>query len=121
MICTCHEEGDDLLCPVHSLYDGDKAFEAFKAARSNLIDGVQKLTEDFSKAAYKHGVMQGRIESLQFMTELNALVQTVPCELCEIKGGSNVDQDGGCRHRGRMTMPEILSRAAREIKRLRKA
>lgn len=34
------------------------------------------------------------------LRQLRHLSWHIPCQLCEMKGGSNIESDGGCRHRG---------------------
>jgi hypothetical protein len=34
------------------------------------------------------------------LRQLRHLAGHLPCQLCELKGGSNIESDGGCRHRG---------------------
>lgn len=33
------------------------------------------------------------------LRQLRHLSGHIPCELCELKGGTNIEADGGCRHR----------------------
>jgi hypothetical protein len=33
------------------------------------------------------------------LKQLRELAGTIPCELCLIKGGDNIEKDGGCRHK----------------------
>ena len=47
--------------------------------------------------------------------KVRELVGQIPCELCAIKGGSNIMSDGGCRHRP-ITDTEILVRLERTLK-----
>ncbi len=46
-------------------------------------------------------------EALQ---ELRNLAALIPCLMCRIKGGSNIDADGGCRHRSGMPIAEVVER-----------
>ncbi len=52
--------------------------------------------------------------------QLWAVAARIPCELCEIKGGSNILPDGGCRHRSSkealMTALEAVLRISRALK-----
>lgn len=34
------------------------------------------------------------------LRQLRHLANHLPCDLCELKGGTNIETDGGCRHRG---------------------
>lgn len=47
--------------------------------------------------------------------QLRQLAGKIPCELCEIKGGSNIEADGGCRHRPIVTGAEVSARVARRM------
>ena len=33
-----------------------------------------------------------------FLQECQTLANKIPCQLCRIKGGSNIETDGSCRH-----------------------
>lgn len=57
-----------------------------------------------------------RIKSI--LETIRNLVGKVPCELCGIKGGSNIELDGGCRHRP-ITDQEIVNRLTRLITKYR--
>lgn len=37
--------------------------------------------------------------SEMILRQLRHLAGHIPCELCELKGGTNIESDGGCRHR----------------------
>lgn len=51
--------------------------------------------------------MTAEDEALQ---ELRNLAALIPCLMCRMKGGSNIDADGGCRHRSGMPIGEVLER-----------
>ena len=34
------------------------------------------------------------------LRQLRHLANHLPCELCALKGGANIQSEGGCRHRG---------------------
>ena len=35
----------------------------------------------------------------EIMHDIRALAYRIPCALCVSKGGDNISEDGGCRHR----------------------
>lgn len=47
--------------------------------------------------------------------QLRQLAGKIPCELCEIKGGHNIEADGGCRHRPIISGAEVSARVARRM------
>lgn len=56
------------------------------------------------------------------MQRLMAAANKIPCELCRIKGGSNIEENGSCRHSGTMPFGEAVNRlefAANELIKLR--
>lgn len=57
--------------------------------------------------------------SESILPELRRLAGTVPCTLCLYKGGSNIESDGGCRHRPNENTNlydlEVLSRIQRAV------
>ena len=57
---------------------------------------------------------------MRFEKEIRGLAGTIPCELCAIKGGDNIEEDGGCRHRPMIdadwTDQEVFLRLQRVVK-----
>jgi hypothetical protein len=57
---------------------------------------------------------------MKFEKEIRILAGRIPCQLCQIKGGHNIDQDGGCRHRPVIDSDEnaveVLDRLTRAVK-----
>lgn len=51
--------------------------------------------------------------------EIRTLAGKIPCELCMIKGGEHIEEDGGCRHRpmvdSDLTDSEVLIRLERVV------
>lgn len=51
--------------------------------------------------------------------QLRKLAGKIPCELCLLKGGDNIEADGGCRHRPALdhdlTDAEVVSRLHRAV------
>ena len=74
----------------------------------------------------RHREEQGKRRNKNSMTlnevavQLWAVAARIPCELCGIKGGSNILPDGGCRHRSSkealMTALEAVLRISRALK-----
>jgi hypothetical protein len=54
------------------------------------------------------------------LRQLRHLASHLPCQLCELKGGSNIEADGGCRHRGSIDTDvfdiEVIQRVERFIR-----
>lgn len=54
------------------------------------------------------------------LRQLRHLASHLPCELCDLKDGSHIEADGGCRHRGSidtdMFDTEVIHRIERFIK-----
>jgi hypothetical protein len=53
--------------------------------------------------------------SMDVYDQLRQLAGRIPCELCEIKGGTNIEHDGGCRHRPIVSGAEVSARVARRM------
>jgi len=125
--CNCDDPnapgGTVESCPVHDfqpMHKRDLAFQDYLRTRTTQHTAISDQIEAFGHSSYVHGMAQGRTEVRLLMSELAGLVQTVPCELCRLKGGANITEDGGCRHRGfSMTVPEIVARAVYVVKKER--
>jgi len=55
------------------------------------------------------------------LRQLRHLAAHLPCELCEMKGGSNIEADGGCRHRGSIEVDTFDLHVVEKIERFLKA
>lgn len=51
--------------------------------------------------------------SEELRAQARQLAEKIPCQLCQIKGGHNIESDGGCRHRGILTGEEVSERISR--------
>jgi hypothetical protein len=53
------------------------------------------------------------------LPQLRKLAGTIPCTLCLYKGGNNIEDDGGCRHRPDVNTNlfdlEVFSRLERAV------
>jgi len=38
------------------------------------------------------------------------IASKLPCELCYLKGGTNIESDGSCRHKPVLSSDEVVSR-----------
>jgi hypothetical protein len=56
---------------------------------------------------------------MKFEKEIRTLAGKIPCELCYAKSGTNLEEDGGCRHRplvdSDLTDAEVLARLQRAV------
>jgi hypothetical protein len=94
--CECHQEEDS----------------ATKRHYSKTLQAI--LDMGASQVGITTQEARAILRDYETLKQLRQLAGTIPCEMCLIKGGSNILEDGSCRHKpildSNLTDREVLSR-----------